>query len=203
VPEPALPGRPLAWDWFAGVVPATVAVHPSAYIESTYSFQRYRSELVPGIVCGRGSATYHGTMFDVGPAGRVRIGELTMLNAARIICDTEMAIGDRVLVSWDVVIMDSERRPAELRLRLAELRAVATRTPRRLESADGCRPVRIEDDVWIGFGACILPGVTVGRGSVVGARSVVGGDVPPFTVVAGNPARVVRELPPLPAPDGG
>jgi virginiamycin A acetyltransferase len=39
-----------------------------------------------------------------------------------------------------------------------------------------------------------LPGVTVGEGAVVGARSVVGADVPPFTIVAGNPARVVRRL---------
>ncbi|GGW77084.1 acetyltransferase-like isoleucine patch superfamily enzyme [Streptomyces albaduncus] len=54
--------------------------------------------------------------------------------------------------------------------------------------------MRIEDDVWIGAGAVILPGVTVGRGSVVGAGSVVTADVPPMTVVAGTPARVLRQI---------
>jgi acetyltransferase-like isoleucine patch superfamily enzyme len=55
-------------------------------------------------------------------------------------------------------------------------------------------PITIEDDTWVGFGAVILKGVTVGRGSVVGARAVVTRDVPPFTIVAGNPARLVREV---------
>jgi len=56
------------------------------------------------------------------------------------------------------------------------------------------RPVRIERNVWIGFDSCVLPGVTIGQGSVVGARSVVAEDVPPYAVVAGNPARVIRLL---------
>jgi maltose O-acetyltransferase len=55
------------------------------------------------------------------------------------------------------------------------------------------RPVVIEDDVWIGYGTIILPGVTIGTGSVIGAGSVVARDVPPFAVAAGNPC-VVRRL---------
>lgn len=51
--------------------------------------------------------------------------------------------------------------------------------------------IRIEDGVWIGAGAIILPGVTIGKKSVVGAGSIVTKDVPPFTVVAGNPARPI------------
>ncbi len=56
--------------------------------------------------------------------------------------------------------------------------------------------ITIEDDAWIGAGAVILPGVTVGRGAVVGAGSVVTSDVPPLTIVAGQPARPVRTLDP-------
>jgi virginiamycin A acetyltransferase len=48
-------------------------------------------------------------------------------------------------------------------------------------------------DVWIGYGALILPGVTIGHGAVVAAASVVASDVPPYAIVAGNPARVVRQ----------
>ena len=50
------------------------------------------------------------------------------------------------------------------------------------------------DRSWIGFKASIMKGVTVGEGAVVGACSVVSRDVPPYTVVAGNPARVIRDL---------
>jgi len=50
--------------------------------------------------------------------------------------------------------------------------------------------------VWIGMEALILKGVTIGTGAIVGARSVVTKNVPPFTVVAGNPARVVKKLTP-------
>lgn len=53
--------------------------------------------------------------------------------------------------------------------------------------------VRVEDDVWIGFGAVVLSGVTVGRGAIVAAGSVVTKDVPPYAIVAGNPARVLGE----------
>ncbi len=54
-------------------------------------------------------------------------------------------------------------------------------------------PVTIEDGVWIGAYATILPGVTIGEGAIVAACAVVTKDVPPFTIVAGNPARVVKE----------
>lgn len=55
-------------------------------------------------------------------------------------------------------------------------------------------PIVLEDHVWIGTGAIILPGVTIGRGSVVAAGAVVTRDVPPMTVVGGVPARVLRQI---------
>lgn len=57
-------------------------------------------------------------------------------------------------------------------------------------------PIVIEDDAWLGAGCVVLPGVRIGRGAVVGANSVVGQDVAPLHVVAGQPARTVRELVP-------
>lgn len=54
--------------------------------------------------------------------------------------------------------------------------------------------VHIDHKAWVGFGSILLPGVRVGEGAIVGAGSVVTRDVPPWTIVAGNPARVVREL---------
>jgi acetyltransferase-like isoleucine patch superfamily enzyme len=57
------------------------------------------------------------------------------------------------------------------------------------------RPVTISDKVWIGFNSLILCGVTIGEGAVIGAGSVVTNDIPAWTVAAGNPARVIRNIP--------
>lgn len=65
--------------------------------------------------------------------------------------------------------------------------------PRR-EGWEGGLPITVEDNVWLGGGAVVLAGVTIGRDSVVGAGAVVTKDVPPGVVVVGNPARVVRTL---------
>ena len=56
------------------------------------------------------------------------------------------------------------------------------------------KPIIIEDYAWISYGCSILKGVTIGKGAIVGACSVVTKDVPPWTVVAGNPARIIKTL---------
>jgi acetyltransferase-like isoleucine patch superfamily enzyme len=58
------------------------------------------------------------------------------------------------------------------------------------------KPVVIEDNVWIGFDAVILPGVRLGRGCVVGCKTIVDTDVPPYAVITGSPARIVKYLNP-------
>jgi len=58
-------------------------------------------------------------------------------------------------------------------------------------------PIVVEDGAWIGAGATVLPGRRIGKGAIVGAGSVVARDVPPNTVWAGNPARMLRQLEPL------
>jgi virginiamycin A acetyltransferase len=55
------------------------------------------------------------------------------------------------------------------------------------------RDTTIGDDVWIGHQAFIMPGVTIGSGAIIGAGSVVTKDVPPYTIVAGNPAKLIRK----------
>jgi acetyltransferase-like isoleucine patch superfamily enzyme len=188
------PDRTLPWDWYPGRIPENVAVDETAYVETTFSFYFFRSRLARAVEIGRGASTYLGAMFDVGPSGRVTLGDYALVHGARIICDSEIIIGDYVLISWNVVLMDTYRVPFGATERRKELELVPTREP-RLASADAeAKPIRIERNVWIGFDSCVLPGVTISEGSVVGARSVVVEDVPPYTVVAGNPARVVREL---------
>jgi carbonic anhydrase/acetyltransferase-like protein (isoleucine patch superfamily) len=186
--------RTLPWDWYPGVIPENAEVHETAYVETTFSFHLFRSEQPAGVRIGRGASTYLGTMFDVGARGRVSLGEYALVHGARIICDAAVEVGDYALISWNVVLMDSYRVPLDPAERRRELERVPGRRPRHLAGGGPTRPVRIGRNVWIGFEACVLPGVTIGEGAVVGARSVVAEDVPPYAVVAGNPARVIRRL---------
>jgi len=181
-------------DWYPGAMPTNVVFDPTAYVGTSYSFSQYRSEAPAGVRVGRAASLCDGTVLDVGPQGQVSLGDYALVTAAWIICDERVEIGDYALISWNVVLMDTYRVPPDILSRRRALEAVSRASPRRLDSLAPARPVRIGSNVWIGFEACVLPGVTIGEGAVVGARAVVVEDIPPYTVVAGNPARVVRHL---------
>jgi acetyltransferase-like isoleucine patch superfamily enzyme len=107
---------------------------------------------------------------------RVDIGH----NVAFIV-NKEIVIEDDVNVASGVTFMDTDSHPREVAERIADL------PPR----AEEIRPVRICKSAWIGRGSVILKGVTIGEGAVIGVNSVVVTDVPPYSVVMGNPGRVV------------
>ena len=67
-----------------------------------------------------------------------------------------------------------------------------TDIPMRLQGYEKFKPVRIEDDVWIGTRAIILPGLTIGKGAIIAASAVITKDVPPYAICAGNPARIIK-----------
>ena len=64
------------------------------------------------------------------------------------------------------------------------------RQPYRVSS----KPIVIEDDCWLGGGVIVLAGVTIGKGSVIGAGSIVTKDIPPYSVAVGNPCKVMRTI---------
>jgi acetyltransferase-like isoleucine patch superfamily enzyme len=183
-------------DWYPGTIPDNVFIHETAYIETTQAFELYRSELPEGLRLGPAVGAYSPVMFDIGPGGRVIVGEYSMLNGPRIICDGQIDIGPYCLISWNVILMDTHRLPFDPSARRRELVRLAGLPfrSRHLDAAQPPRPIRIEANVWLGFDSIVLPGVTIGEGSIVGARSVVVEDVPAYTIVTGNPARVVRQL---------
>jgi acetyltransferase-like isoleucine patch superfamily enzyme len=185
--------RTLSWDWYPGGIPDNVELDETAYVETSYIFELCKSSQPVGVRFGKASQACQGTMFDVGPQGSVDIGDYAMLNGVRIICDNRIEIGEYALISWNVVLMDTYRAVRETAGRRRALESLANSPVRLLPSAEGV-PIRIGPKVWIGFNSCILPGVTIGEGSIVGARSVVTEDVPPYAIAAGNPARIVRTL---------
>ncbi len=127
--------------------------------------------------------------------GRLAIGHHVVIGPnTRIWASLDIRIGHYVKIAHSVDIHDCDSHPldAELRRQDAIAFGECRESPdvRRIAAA----PVRIEDDAWICFKASILKGVTVGRGAIVAAGAVVTKDVAPFTLVAGNPARFVKQV---------
>ena len=117
----------------------------------------------------------------------LRVGRNVQINDyVHIAAVKDVSIGDRVLIASRVFIADHNHGrysgpPPH------DSPAVAP-NDRPLSSA----PVAIEDDVWLGEGVCVMPGVRIGRGAVIGAGSVVTHDVPAYSLAVGAPARVIR-----------
>src|SRR3989442_15824790 len=172
--------RRLRPDWHPGTIPENVVSDPSAYLGTSYSFIRFRSEEPVGLRIGRAASLGDLTILDVGPRGRVVIGDYALVNGAMIICDSEVTIGDYTLIGWDVVLMDTYRVPFDVARRRRALERLTRESPGRLAAdVPPTRPIRIARKVWIGFGACVLPGVRIGEGAVIGARPVVTQAGPP------------------------
>jgi acetyltransferase-like isoleucine patch superfamily enzyme len=140
-------------------------------------------------VCFGGKPTFiFGNRGDKHP--ELVVGDHTFLgHLCSFSVSASVRIGRHCLLAGGVRVSDYDGHPVD-----AVRRRAGDPTP-----PDGIRPVVIGDDVWIGEGAMILKGVHIGDRAIVGAGAVVTRDVPPDTVVAGNPARVVKQLTP-PAP---
>lgn len=138
-----------------------------------------------------------GEIFVFPHAGKVTIGDWVYIGINSSVWSSSSSgikIGDRVLISSNVHIHDTDGHPFDSAARFSQTKAILTQGhPREIYGIEA-REIVIHNDAWIGLNAVILKGVTIGEGAVVGACSVVTKDVPPYTVVAGNPARVIREL---------
>lgn len=110
-----------------------------------------------------------------------------------------ISIGHNTFINFGCVILDCNRVDIGADVQFGPcVQLLAAYHPvdagERIKGPELSKPIRIEDNVWIGGGAIVLPGVTVGTNSTVGAGSVVTRDVPANVVVAGNPARLIRRL---------
>lgn len=119
---------------------------------------------------------------------RITIGDRVSINYdCHIGCVNEITIGNDVLLASRVYISDHSHGSQDYH---------DIDLPPSARKVFSKGPVVIEDGAWIGEGASILPGVRIGRHAVVGANAVVTRDVPPYTIVGGVPARVLKTLPP-------
>ena len=166
----------------------------TAYVETTFSFARARSRRSSAITLGKASSVYKGTMFDAGPEAVIWVGDYSLLAGVRIICDRQVTIGTHALISWNVLLMDSYRFSTDAAVRRRQLQQFASQQDRLPPFTGPTSPITIGDNVWIGFDACVLPGVKIGDGAIIGARSVVIDDVAPYSVAGGNPAEVIPHI---------
>ncbi len=125
--------------------------------------------------------TFSRCMFSTTPDGLIEIGDDSHLSGVVISAHKSVTIGKRVMIGGGTRILDSQYHPIDT-------------LPRIPSTAPEARPIVIEDDVWLSLDVLVLPGVRIGRGSVIGARSVVTSDIPPMVVAAGIPAKVIRPV---------
>lgn len=163
-------------------------IYPSAIVDNIQGNKSLISVGSNSHVLGQLLIFAHGGQIEIGDD--CYIGEFAKIWSAK-----KIHIGNRVLISHGVNVFDSLTHPIKADARHQQfLEIVKNGHPKQisLEEAE----VVINDDVWIGAMSIILKGVTIGEGAIIGAGSVVTKDVPPWTIVAGNPAKIIREIKP-------
>ncbi len=143
-----------------------------------------------------------GTFIFEHKEGLVTIGDRVYIGSSTIICKNKVIFENDILVAWGVTFYDHNSHSLDYKERQKDI----VQTLHDYKNHNGnylfnknwipvdSKPIIVKSNAWIGFDATILKGVTIGEGAIVAACSVVTKDVPPYTVVAGNPAKVVRHL---------
>lgn len=133
--------------------------------------------LIRELFCGRiGEGTLIHPPIHCMFGNRVEIGsDCVLMYNAVLMSAGGIKIGDHVRIAANAQILSNNHDPIDKAIIVG-------------------KPVLIEDNVWIGAGVSILPGVTVGEGAIIGAGSIVTKNVEPYSVVVGNPARMIRRI---------
>lgn len=129
-----------------------------------------------GTITAENCQFYSGVRIEIRNNGNLFIGNGTYINRnTLIVVEEDVSIGRDCKIAWDVIIMDSDLHPLN------------SETVKH-------DPVTIEDNVWIGCRSIILKGITIGKGAIIAAGSVVTKDVPPYTIYGGSPARYLADV---------
>jgi galactoside O-acetyltransferase len=137
--------------------------------------------------------------------GSVSIGDQTYIGASVVLCADRIDIGSNVLISWGCTLVDHDSHSLDWRKRANDVEdwrqgllsgGLSDAATKKNWGVVEHSPIKISDKAWIGMNVTILKGVTIGEGAVIAAGSIVTKDVAPWTLVGGNPARLIRELQP-------
>lgn len=157
---------------------AIINVHPQAVLE-----------IGDHVVFNSDNFNYHVNMFGAcklmadRPGATIRIGAKTRIHASCIHAYERIEIGQNVLIAANCQIIDGNGHDASF-----------DNVDNRIHTTGTSKPVIIEDSVWLATGVVVLPGVRIGKGSIISANSVVNSNIPPMCVAAGNPAVVIKQL---------
>jgi acetyltransferase-like isoleucine patch superfamily enzyme len=166
------------------VFDAISEIHPSATISITASLINLpkRKELIK---IGK-YTNVRGELLIMELGGEIIIGEHCFIgNGTKIWSREKIKIGNRVLISHNVNIHDNISHSLDAEERHKDFLHIFCDGP-ILQNEYRAKEIIIGDDVWIGFNATILKGVTIGNGAIIGANAIVTKDVPPFAVVVGS-----------------
>lgn len=167
--DPALFKAGVSFGYYVNPAECAIQAGPRSLINGSINFERSNASLQ----IGRNTAINGGTMF--------------------VLAD-RISIGNNVWISFDCLILDHDGHTLDPAIRRQDLPNFLEGRPKDW-SVVKRSSISIEDDVWIGARAIILKGVTVGRASIVGAGAVVTKDIPPYSIVGGNPATIIGTIP--------
>lgn len=134
--------------------------------------------------------------------GVVRIGDRTYIGDSSIICRSEIIFEENVFVAWGCYFydhnshsIDYRERERDITQQLKDLRNGELFIKNKNWDAVDSKAIKVCSNAWIGMNSIVLKGVTIGEGAIVAAGSVVTKDVAPWTIVGGNPAVFIKEIP--------
>jgi acetyltransferase-like isoleucine patch superfamily enzyme len=137
-----------------------------------------------------GAGCYFGRYVELGPGGAISVGDCTSIQDRSILVG-DVSLGRYCVLSLNVLLTSGRHyfdRWPHILIRDQDVRVASDPKLNLVHS----QPICVEEDCWLGMNSVIMPGVTIGRGCVVGSNAVVTHDLPPYSVAVGAPARIVR-----------
>jgi acetyltransferase-like isoleucine patch superfamily enzyme len=164
-----------------------MSIHPTAKV----NFRAIQLRGGSTVEIGEGSIV-DGTLIAEREGAHISIGRNTFIGASIIASAQSIEIGSDVLISWGCTVVDHNSHAVAWSQRKEDVKEWYHN--RKDWTSVAVKPVKIGNKVWLGLNVIVLKGVEIGEGSIVAAGSIVTKSIPSWTMVAGNPARVIREI---------